>query len=105
MSKYDVNNGVKKIKVKLAIGLSTVIAFSGFGFAVAIPAISHAASNATPGTNASACGAAHGAFAPLNGGNFGFLGEAGGTPGYHDGAVGQDPGATGYNNSHVVCQG
>jgi hypothetical protein len=25
----------------------------------------------------------------------------GGTPGYHDGAVGQDPGATGYNNSHL----
>ena len=27
-----------------------------------------------------------------------------GTPGYHDGAVGQDPGATGYNNSHTDCQ-
>ena len=38
-------------------------------------------------------------------GNFGFLGAAGGTPGYHNGAVGQDPGATGYNNSHTDCQG
>jgi hypothetical protein len=48
--------------------------------------------------DASPCGAIHGAFANVNG-NFGFLGDAGGTPGYHDGAVGQDPGATGYNNS------
>lgn len=48
--------------------------------------------------DASPCGAVHGAFANVNG-NFGFLGEAGGTPGYHDGAVGQDPGATGYKNS------
>ena len=48
----------------------------------------------TPSCN----GAAHGAFANVNG-NFGWLGDAGGTPGYHDGAVGQEPGATGYNNS------
>ncbi len=48
--------------------------------------------------DASPCGAIHGAFANVNG-NFGFLGDAGGTPGYHDGAVGQDPGATGFNNS------
>lgn len=47
---------------------------------------------------ASACGAIHGAFANVNG-NFGFLGDMGGTPGYHNGAEGQDPGATGYNNS------
>jgi hypothetical protein len=47
---------------------------------------------------ASLCGAIHGAFANQNG-NFGFLGELGGTPGYHNGAVGQDVGATGYNNS------
>ena len=53
-------------------------------------------------SNASPCGATHGAFADVNG-NFGFLGTAGGTPGYHGGAVGQDPGATGYNNSHVDC--
>jgi hypothetical protein len=48
--------------------------------------------------NPSDPGANHGAFANDNG-NFGFLGEVGGTPGYHNGAVGQDPGATGYNNS------
>ena len=54
----------------------------------------------TRAANQSASGAVHGAFADENG-NFGFLGEEGGTPGYHDGAVGQDPGATGYNNSHV----
>jgi hypothetical protein len=54
--------------------------------------------------NASSCGAVHGAFANENG-NFGFLGEVGGTPGYHGGATGQTPGATGYNNSHTNCQG
>lgn len=47
------------------------------------------------------CGATHGAFANVNG-NFGWLGDLGGTPGYH-GAVGQTPPATGYNNSHVDC--
>jgi len=47
---------------------------------------------------ASPCGAVHGAFANVNG-NFGFLGDLGGTPGYHNGAVGQEVGATGYNNS------
>ena len=53
---------------------------------------------------ASPCGAIHGAFANVNG-NFGFLGADGGTPGFHDGAVGQDPGATGFNNStaSVAC--
>jgi len=55
-------------------------------------------------SHASACGAAHGAFANVNG-NFGFLGQAGGTPGYHDGAVGQDPGATGSTNSQSTCHG
>jgi hypothetical protein len=99
MSEYDVNNGVKKIKVKLAIAASLIMDLSGFGAAVAIPAISHAASN-----QASACGSAHGAFANVNG-NFGWLGQDGGTPGYHNGAAGQDPGATGYNNSHTDCQG
>jgi hypothetical protein len=53
--------------------------------------------------NRSACGEAHAAQADVNG-NFGFLGQAGGTPGYHNGARGQDPGATGYNNSHTSCQ-
>jgi len=52
-------------------------------------------------SNASACGTAHAAQADVYG-NYGWLGALGGTPGYH-GAVGQEPGATGYNNSHVVC--
>lgn len=52
--------------------------------------------------NGSACGQAHAARADVNG-NFGFLGDAGGTPGYHSGATGQEPGATGYNNSHASC--
>jgi hypothetical protein len=56
---------------------------------------------AEAGDNASDMGQAHGAFAVTNG-NFGFLGEVGGTPGYHDGAVGQAPGATGYNNSALA---
>ena len=56
---------------------------------------------ASADNNASCSGATHGAFANVNG-NFGFLGQEGGTPGYH-GAVGQEPGATGYNNSHVDC--
>jgi hypothetical protein len=62
------------------------------------------AAGAGDGSSASACGAVHGAFADTNG-NFGFLGDAGGTPGYHGGATGQDAGATGYNNSHTNCQG
>lgn len=66
--------------------------------AIAAPALA----GGSGGSQASECGATHGAFADVNG-NFGFLGGVGGTPGYHDGAVGQDPGATGYNNSHVDC--
>lgn len=67
--------------------------------AMAVPAFAGGSEN----SNASTCGATHGAFADVNG-NFGFLGAVGGTPGYHGGAVGQDPGATGYNNSHVDCR-
>jgi hypothetical protein len=63
--------------------------------ALAIPA------TALADNQASYSGATHGAFANVNG-NFGWLGALGGTPGYHHGAVGQDFGATGYNNSHVI---
>ena len=73
-------------------------------FAVASLALAGLAFADSSGSSASPCGATHGAFADVNG-NFGFLGEVGGTPGYHGGAVGQDPGATGYNNSHTDCQG
>jgi len=59
---------------------------------------------AQAGDNASSCGAAHGAFSSVNG-NFGFLGQQyQGAPNYHGGVMGQEPGATGYNNSHTNCQ-
>jgi hypothetical protein len=52
------------------------------------------------GSNASPCGAAHGDFADVNGPP--AIG-AGGAPSLHNGATGQEPGATGYNNSHTAC--
>jgi hypothetical protein len=73
------------------------------GVALVPVSMSATAFAAGDGSNASSCGAVHGAFADQNG-NFGFLGQDGGTPGYHNGAVGQDPGATGSNNSHTGCQ-
>lgn len=75
-----------------------------FVMTVVIAVLAVAGASFASSDNASSCGAAHGAFADVNG-NFGFLGEDGGTPGYHDGATGQNPGATGYNNSHTDCQG
>ena len=83
---------------KLLIGVTAALAASAFSFA-AVPAF--AAGNGD-GSQASCSGANHGAFADVNG-NFGSLGDLGGTPGAHNGAVGQNPGATGYNNSHVSC--
>ena len=83
---------------KLAIGVVATIAAIGL---MAVPVVF--AAGAGDGSQASTCGAVHGAFADVNG-NFGFLGQAGGTPGYHNGTVGQDVGATGYNNSHTSCQ-
>ena len=77
-------------KVLLGAGTGALL----FGSMVA-PAF---AAGAGDGSQASPSGACHGAFADVNG-NFGFLGPLGGTPGYHGGAVGQQPGATGYNNS------
>lgn len=85
-----------KVK-RCVIGAAATILMAG---GLAIPAL---AAGAGDGSNASPCGAVHGAFADSNG-NFGFLGADGGTPGYHGGAVGQDPGATGYNNSNTGCQ-
>jgi hypothetical protein len=51
--------------------------------------------------DASPCGAVHGAFANVNG-NFGWLGPDGGASD-RGSSVGQDPGATGYNNSSTGC--
>jgi hypothetical protein len=72
-------------------------------FATALAVASMALMGATAASadnSASFCGAAHGAFANVNG-NFDFLGQAGGTPGYHNGAVGQEAGANGSNNSNA----
>ena len=70
--------------------------------ALAVPAATGADNYA--GNEASYSGMRHGAFANVNG-NFGRIGtEFGGAPYFSDGvwAVGQMPGATGYNNSHVI---
>lgn len=80
---------------KFAAGAGTGALLFG---SMAVPALA-----ASENAQASPCGATHGAFADQNG-NFGFLGDVGGTPGYHNGAVGQESGATGYNNSHTSCQ-
>jgi hypothetical protein len=52
-------------------------------------------------TNGSACGQAHAARADVYGPP--AIG-AGGAPSLHNGAHGQQPDATGYNNSHTNCQ-
>ena len=45
MTKYDIRTGITKIKTKTAVAISAaVLTASGLGFAVAIPAISHASS-------------------------------------------------------------
>lgn len=97
---YSIDAGLSRIKTNLkkyVVGaVASLIMISG----MAVPAL---AAGAGDGSKASPCGAAHGAFADVNG-NFGFLGQVGGTPGYHNGAAGQEPGATGYNNSHTECQ-
>lgn len=90
----DTTEAKSRIK-KYLLGASAAVVLS---VGVSVPALALG-----DGAQASPCGAVHGAFADVNG-NFGFLGEAGGTPGYHNGAVGQDAGATGYNNSHTNCQ-
>ena len=98
--KYNYQTGLQKQKLHLKkIAIAAVASF-GLATGAALPAM---AAGSGDGSNASPCGAVHGAYADING-NFGFLGQEGGTPGYHDGAVGQEPGATGYNNSHANCQ-
>jgi hypothetical protein len=84
--------------MKIVPTIAVIVAAAIFSMG---PALADNSGKGTDQTPASSSGASHGAFADQNG-NFGFLGDVGGTPGYHDGAVGQDPGATGYNNSHVV---
>jgi len=77
---------------------------------LAIPAAPAFAGNAGDGSGyhpqGSDCGQAHGAFGFFGKDlNLGVNSRGPGTPTYHDGATGQDPGATGYNNSHTDCQG
>jgi hypothetical protein len=101
MIRYNVNTGVEKIKSKYrkyAITAGAGVLIAG---AAAVPTL--AAGTGCNDSNGSACGQAHAARADVYG-NYGFLGQAGGTPGYHNGATGQDAGATGSNNSHTGCQ-
>jgi hypothetical protein len=83
---------------KVLLGAGTAAVLLGSMIAPAF------AAGSGDGSHSSACGAAHGAFADVNG-DFGWLGAMGGTPGYHGGLIGQEPGATGYNNSHTGCHG
>lgn len=110
--KYNVNIGVEQSKSKVKryiIGLGTAIILSA-GFSV--PAFAAGGAN-----QASPCGAVHGAFnyqnsaygstdGPGNGvkGDSSGFGTGGGAPASDNGAVGQQPGATGYDNSHTGCQ-
>jgi len=75
--------------------------------AAAVPVLAERPSyGEQPGyAQASDCGTAHGSFAYFDGDtNLGVNSLGPGTPEYHDGAIGQDAGATGYNNSHTGCQ-
>ena len=97
MTKYDIRTGVTKIKTKTAIAISAItFAVGGLGFAVAIPAASHAASNDYCGSSANGCAhsssnticSGHGAFGAFGPGND----WSGGASGDH----------TAYNNS-TLC--
>jgi hypothetical protein len=85
--------------------MKKLIAAAALVVALAVPSVASAENQASP------CGANHGAFANVNG-NFGFLGGLHGTPYFENWnktepgtfAVGQDPGATGYNNSHTTAK-
>ena len=74
--------------------LITAVAAIGLAVGIGAPAMATPANPATP----SQCGAAHAASADVNGPMAQYVAH-GGTPALHDGATGQDPGATGYNNS------
>ena len=63
---------------------------------LAVPAVASAAYGDQPGYLQASCnGSAHGAFGAFDGDH----NLKGGSPAYHDGAVGQEAGATGFNNS------
>ena len=97
---YRLDNGDARARLKIHKLILAAVAVAVIPAGFAVPAF---AAGTGDSLQASSCGAIHGAFANVNG-NFGFLGDDGGTPGYHHGAKGQDQGATGYNNSHTDCQ-
>ncbi len=105
--RYNVYGGVEYQQIKLKkLFIAAAAAIAMLAMA-AVPALA-----ARPGYGeqpgygqASACGQAHGSFAYFDGDtNLGVNSLGPGTPTYHNGAVGQEPGATGYNNSQTDCQ-
>lgn len=87
---------------KLLIGASVSAFMLG---AMAVPVFAERPEyGEQPGySQASECGAGHGSFGYFNGDtNLGVKSLGPGTPTYHNGAVGQEEGATGYNNS-TLC--
>ena len=114
MTKYDIRTGITKIKTKTAIAISAaVLSATSLGFAVAIPAISHASSvgdgtdyGTQPGFSVSLdhtqC-AGHGAFDAF-GKNFNFGNSTSGHvpyPGNAQNGNGADGQATAANNSSL----
>ena len=91
---------------KFLIGVSASVAMLG---ALSVPAFAASGGlgyGEQPGySQASGCGATHGSFSYFDGEtNLGVNSLGPGTPEYHDGAVGQEVGATGFNNSQTDCQ-
>ena len=97
---YKIGKKVKEDKKVVRRYLAGIGASLAILAGAAVPALAAGSAD----SSASSCGVAHAAVADQTG-NYGWLGGDGGTPGYHNGAVGQDPDATGYNNSHTNCQG
>lgn len=87
-------------RVKLFIGASAMVLLSGIATAAYAE---RPAYGEQPGyAQANPCGSGHGAFGYFDGEtNLGVNSLGPGTPTYHNGATGQEAGATGYNNSHL----
>ena len=95
---YRIGQRVKRDRKSIKRYLAGISAAAVIATGAAVPALAAGSAD----SSASSCGVAHAAVADQTG-NYGWLGSYGGTPGYHD-AVGQQSGATGYNNSHTDCQ-
>lgn len=100
MKVYDIRTGVRNIKTKTAIAFSAIaLGMGGLGMAVAVPAMSHAASNAYCGSSANGCAAAAAAGAQCGtGAASGAFGAFGPGNDWRGGANGP---ATGLANSGV----